>query len=276
MFNQKYFILFLVYTAISCIYASSLLVGRFISCTNSLKTCSMSGGQTVLCVLVFIEAVIFGLFTIIMLYDQLSAIFENTPGIDQLQNRVGVKRGKYESLLDVFGEPFSWRWWLPLDLPRKIRDDFARELETMDEPAVTALEREVQARKRVAEVEATMQLRASQEAVERALAQHAPAYAPVDGEDQYDSSDDDGSDAYDKLASYTGSSTLASRGGTLNAPIVFPSGRAPPESLRQRPLQHVSQASQQRDTDNPLLAQLQSPPHSPQMQPMSAPPRKLD
>lgn len=134
IFNQKYFLLFLLYTTACTIYAGTLLVARFISCTNNLKQCTVSGIPAVLCVLCFIEAIIFGLFCLVMMYDQLSAIFENTPGIDALQNKKGEARGRYASLCEVFGEPLNWRWWFPLTLPSSLESSFRTELEEMDDP----------------------------------------------------------------------------------------------------------------------------------------------
>lgn len=80
--------------------------------------CSISAGQSALCVVNFVESLVFGLFVIIMLFDQLTAIFENTPGIDALQQKKGIKKGsKYQALKEVFGEAFNWKWFLPLNLP---------------------------------------------------------------------------------------------------------------------------------------------------------------
>jgi len=129
LFNQKYFLLFLFYTCLCCLYSAVLLISRFISCTNNIKTCSVTGVGAALCVVNFIEALIFGLFVCIMMFDQFSAIFDNTPGVDALQNKHGAKRGRYQSLKDVFGEPFSWRWFLPLSIPKQIEDDFQYELQ---------------------------------------------------------------------------------------------------------------------------------------------------
>lgn len=67
IYNQKYFLLFLLYTATCCGYCGILLVARFISCTNNLKACSLSGLQAVAAIANFIEAVIFGLFCTIMM-----------------------------------------------------------------------------------------------------------------------------------------------------------------------------------------------------------------
>jgi palmitoyltransferase len=139
IFNQKYFILFLFYTCACCIYSGVLLVARFISCTNNLRQCTVSGVHAALAIICFVEALVFGLFVIIMMCDQFSAIFENTPGIDQLQNRKGEKRGRYESLIDVFGEPFGWKWLLPLDLAPKMFLDFEREVETEEYQTLTNL-----------------------------------------------------------------------------------------------------------------------------------------
>lgn len=96
-----------------------MLVGRFLSCTNHLKSCPVTGFQAALCIIHFIEAIVFGLFVAIMMFDQLTAIFENTPGIDALQNKKGLKRGKYESLVDVFAEPIHITWLFPLNMPKK-------------------------------------------------------------------------------------------------------------------------------------------------------------
>lgn len=141
--NQKYFLLFLIYTCLACIYSGTLLVARFISCTNHLSSCTISGAQAVLCVLNFVEAVVFGLFCLIMLWDQVSAILENTPGIDAMQNRKGEARAWYVSLQEVFGERLCWRWWLPVDLPPSVRLDFLAELNQLEDP-ITEAAREAQ------------------------------------------------------------------------------------------------------------------------------------
>ena len=126
IFNQKYFLLFLFWTALCCFYSGFLLVMRFISCTSSgpQRMCTITGWRAVACVGNFVEAIIFGLFVCIMMWDQLTAIIANTPGIDARQNKKGAEQAWYVSLCDVFGEPFGWRWFFPLQLPKKIRSDF--------------------------------------------------------------------------------------------------------------------------------------------------------
>ncbi len=128
IFNQKYFLLFLLYTGLCCVYCAVMLVSRFVSCTNNLRTCTITGFQAVLCVLNFVEALIFGLFVSVMMWDQMGAIFDNTPYIDSLKKKHGAKRGRYQSLKEVFGEPFGWRWFVPTAIAQPMRVAFDWEL----------------------------------------------------------------------------------------------------------------------------------------------------
>lgn len=94
MFNQKYFLLFLFYTGACSVYAIALLVSRFLACTGRMRQPScraMSGLDVVLGILVVMEGIMFGIFVLVMFCDQISAIMENTPGIDKLKNIVGEK-----------------------------------------------------------------------------------------------------------------------------------------------------------------------------------------
>ena len=129
IFNQKYFLLFLLYTAACCIYAGTLLVARFISCTNNMRQCPITPLQTALCIINFVEALVFGLFCAIMMADQLNAIFDNTPGIDALQGKKGERRGRYNSLCTVMGERIGWRWFVPVACHEQLRREFEEELQ---------------------------------------------------------------------------------------------------------------------------------------------------
>lgn len=182
LFNQKFFVLFLLYTFLMCMYGGTLLVVRFISCTRQIKEvgvdtsfsctpsfpsqtipqscgmfvwlpclpkhslriarfavsnlcvavvltrscsahsfisspvcvhavcsalvsacvfylymscvraqCNVTPGQVIAGVLMFMEALLFGLFTAVMLFEQVYAILDNTPKIDMLQGKQGEK-----------------------------------------------------------------------------------------------------------------------------------------------------------------------------------------
>jgi len=133
IFNQKYFILFLFYTAASSIYAAVMLIARFVSCTRNVRGCNIDGAGVACSVIMFVEAIVFGLFTIIMMFDQFSAIFDNTPGIDAMQNRKGETKPKMQALTDVFGEKLSWRWLVPFGLTKKMLQDFDQELRNSEQ-----------------------------------------------------------------------------------------------------------------------------------------------
>jgi palmitoyltransferase len=129
MFNQKYFLLFLVYTAFCCIYSGALLVGRFVSCTGNIRMCTISTVHGVLAIINFVEALVFGLFVIIMFFDQMSAIFDTVA--PPYLTPAPKSRSRYDCLKDVFGEPFSYRWFLPIAMPRRMMEDFKKEIQSL-------------------------------------------------------------------------------------------------------------------------------------------------
>lgn len=147
--NQKHFLLFLWYVFLQSCIACPTLVGAFISLTSDsdlfleygriskrafLEPMSSSErfeyqamqqarwdsmnrqSQAALgCGMIILVSIIFGLFTAIMLCDQVSNISSNTTGIDALQGygNSGAARPFKESLREVFGRRLSVHWFLP-------------------------------------------------------------------------------------------------------------------------------------------------------------------
>jgi palmitoyltransferase len=136
VFNQKYFVLFLFYTSLCCIYSGVLLIARFVSCTRNLRQCTVSGVGAALAVINFVEALVFGLFVLIMLFDQFSAIFDSNAEEGKPNKQ---KRTRYQCLKDVFGEGLSWRWLLPLAMTKKVFEDFEIECKADVEDAFQPL-----------------------------------------------------------------------------------------------------------------------------------------
>lgn len=156
--NQKFFLLFLLYVQLQC-YAAIVCLGvRFMNIptlnSNSHQRKAFlrrqmaygnhtafleaqaefrnaerqrsaveerEAGKIVACILIFFVAVVFGLFTAIMLCDQVSNILSNVGGIDRLQETtVALKpRTWREPFQEVMGRGPSWRWLLPLPLKRQ-------------------------------------------------------------------------------------------------------------------------------------------------------------
>jgi len=150
-YNQRHFLLFLVY--IFCMSSTALLIfiTRIMAChslwlpkrrnkfsprnaapvtqiqptADQLQEqarkdalCFFDSGFALSSMMVLFAAMVFALFTIIMLVDQLSGLVADTTGIESLKNYTGKRRGLRESLVETFGGPFSWRWFLPLNPKR--------------------------------------------------------------------------------------------------------------------------------------------------------------
>ncbi|CAK8679877.1 palmitoyltransferase ZDHHC3-like [Clavelina lepadiformis] len=121
--NQKYFIQFLFYTVLLCAYALALNIANWIWMFGHGRTTNadlLSKKSTVahgigLC----IESVLFGLFVVIMLYDQLSSIFGDETGVEYTIHRSRKERAprprkpKMALLREVFGYGPIYCWFLP-------------------------------------------------------------------------------------------------------------------------------------------------------------------
>lgn len=122
--NQKHFVLFTLYTATLSFYAIVLLVLRGVySATNesaiqvrhgSGRRVGDNGSRFLLMCVLFFEALLFGLFTLAMLTEQLSSIIADQTGIERLKHEyVSPSRSWMHNLSETFGRPFSLLWFLP-------------------------------------------------------------------------------------------------------------------------------------------------------------------
>ncbi|SCN43064.1 palmitoyltransferase DHHC11, putative [Plasmodium ovale] len=89
MYNQKFFIL--------------------------LNFCVLTKMDFFLIIVNTIGSLMFGMFTFVMLVDQFCGIRTNTTGIEVLKNVRGQTKPLRESLAEVFGHPFSYLWFLPVN-----------------------------------------------------------------------------------------------------------------------------------------------------------------
>ncbi|RXG68306.1 E3 ubiquitin-protein ligase [Armadillidium vulgare] len=86
--NQKYFVLFTLYIALLSLHGLILGVHQFIICVgNEWKECSSVSPPTTVILLLFLifESLLFAIFTAVMFMTQLSAIWNDETGIEQLK-----------------------------------------------------------------------------------------------------------------------------------------------------------------------------------------------
>jgi len=119
--NQKYFVLFCCYIAFISIHALFLCVNQFALCIkHEWKECSTFSPPATVVLLLFLifEALLFCVFTMIMLGTQLNAIWNDETGIEQLKKEEArwVKKSRWKSIESVFGR-FSILWLSPFSQP---------------------------------------------------------------------------------------------------------------------------------------------------------------
>ncbi|XP_053679810.1 palmitoyltransferase ZDHHC3 [Anopheles nili] len=125
--NQKFFVLFTFYIALISIHSIFLAVNQFILCIkNEWRECSNYSPPATVILLLFLilEALLFAVFTMIMLGTQLNAIWTDETGIEQLKKEEArwVKKSRWKSFQAVFGH-FSLAWFSPFTQPLKAKHE---------------------------------------------------------------------------------------------------------------------------------------------------------
>lgn len=119
MYTQKFFVLFLFYIMLACIYSFLLLIVRASFCVAHEKTdlCQEKSYKVTLDLILGVVAgfvnALFLLFVTIMIYDQITCIINNTSGINILKNSATEKRSVRVNFEETFGGRFSILWLLP-------------------------------------------------------------------------------------------------------------------------------------------------------------------
>ncbi|KAH8390361.1 hypothetical protein KR200_012023 [Drosophila serrata] len=126
--NQKYFVLFTFYIASISVHTLFLVLTQFAECVkNDWRTCSPYSPPATIFLLLFLtfEGLMFGIFTIIMLATQLTAILNDQTGIEQLKKEEArwAKKSRLKSIQSVFGR-FSLAWFSPFTEPSSCRTKF--------------------------------------------------------------------------------------------------------------------------------------------------------
>jgi len=116
--NQKFFVLFTFYIATLSIHSLVLVILQFITCVHSeWKECSSYSPPATVVLLLFLgfEALLFAIFTSIMLGTQINAIWNDETGIEQLKKEEArwTRKSRWKSFHAVFGVQFSVAWFSP-------------------------------------------------------------------------------------------------------------------------------------------------------------------
>ncbi|KJE96760.1 zinc finger protein [Capsaspora owczarzaki ATCC 30864] len=130
--NHKYFLQFVSYILTICIYLLVTISVKAIICVRSrwvgCEKWAMASGGAALIISVMFEAALFGLFTSIMLVDQVCNLSQDETGIERLQRPMATvvsqitdakkkrrrKQSTVQALVEVFGSDPGWLWLLPV------------------------------------------------------------------------------------------------------------------------------------------------------------------
>lgn len=112
---------FQFYIAVLSLHALFLAVNQFVTCVRrEWKDCSTYSPPAMVMLLLFLifEALLFAIFTAIMLGTQVQAIWTDETGIEQLKKEEArwVKKSRWKSIQAVFGR-FSVGWFSPFAGP---------------------------------------------------------------------------------------------------------------------------------------------------------------
>ncbi|KAL3275502.1 hypothetical protein HHI36_020262 [Cryptolaemus montrouzieri] len=119
--NQKYFVLFTFYIATISIHSLFLAVNQMLTCVrHEWRDCTTYTPPSTVVLLLFLifEALLFAIFTLVMLATQVQAIWNDKTGIEQLKKEEATwaKKSRWKSIQAVFGR-FSILWFSPFAKP---------------------------------------------------------------------------------------------------------------------------------------------------------------
>ena len=128
--NHKFFLLFIGYTNLSCLYSLALVTYRFATCMNKLtgpKCMSGNGMDYIYVSLLVLEAILFGMFTACMITDQWPGVTTGVSQIDKLKGEDGSKSEASHDFNEIFGgdRGVTLEWFLPVGFhfPESIKDE---------------------------------------------------------------------------------------------------------------------------------------------------------
>ncbi|KAK8741323.1 hypothetical protein OTU49_002615, partial [Cherax quadricarinatus] len=114
--NQKYFLQFLMFVGLMSIYAMSLVAYSWIkACPECSKDMMVKQGRLLHSVILSMESILFGLFVIAIMWDQMQAILTDETAVEQVkcQGPYRARRPKMALLREVCGRSRPILWIFP-------------------------------------------------------------------------------------------------------------------------------------------------------------------
>ncbi|XP_005999387.1 zf-DHHC domain-containing protein [Latimeria chalumnae] len=129
--NQKYFIQFLFYTGLASLYAVTLVTTTWLWSVSKaadvyLRDLHSNHVRVAHHIILVVESVLFGLFVMVIFYDQMVSIIMDETPIEQLRNRLlkeanrevaHTRKPKMALLREVFGRGNVCCWFFPCNGP---------------------------------------------------------------------------------------------------------------------------------------------------------------
>lgn len=113
--NMKFFLQFILYVFIGGVIATLVSVSRLVFCWRMPEECPEPTLHTlVMGIVATILGLFFAIFTSAMAFDQWEGLVTNTTGIESMKGWSEEDRSVCAGMRDACGEPFSYRWLLPL------------------------------------------------------------------------------------------------------------------------------------------------------------------
>lgn len=123
--NQKYFIQFLMYVGIGCMYIVGLVaVSWNLECVSCVHSTAYKQNRVIHSVCLLVESVLFGIFVVAIMCDQFQAILSDETAVEQIQKKgpFRARKPKMALLSEVCGRGSPFLWPFPCDSAPKSTD----------------------------------------------------------------------------------------------------------------------------------------------------------
>ncbi|CAG7716678.1 unnamed protein product [Allacma fusca] len=115
--NQKYFMQFLIYVGILCLYASALVVYSWVTvdCPFCPQDTLIKQTRVLHSVILMLESLLFGMFVMAIMIDQLSAVFSDETAVEHVKKlgRHRPRKPRMTLLSEICGRGPVLLWVLP-------------------------------------------------------------------------------------------------------------------------------------------------------------------